>query len=135
MVNENKTRPTSDSVDVFIANIDGSQRAEAKQLVAMMKKASSENPVLWGSIIGFGQYHYKSAAGREGDWMKIGFSPRKGKFSLYLMTNLDNVAEELKQLGKHERGKGCLYIKRLEDINKDVLQQLLATAYDMAGKV
>lgn len=134
MAKANKTQPTNDSVDKFLAGLDESQQNEAKELAAMMKHASSEEPVLWGSIVGFGKYHYISPAGREGDWMKIGFSPRKGKFSLYLMTNLDNIDEELKQLGKHERGKGCLYIKRLDDVDRDVLQKLCIKAYNMAGK-
>jgi len=81
---------------------------------------------MWGSsIIGFGSYHYKGASGREGDWMQIGFSPRKQNLTLYLMGGLNARTDLLKKLGKHKTGKGCLYIKKLSDVDVNVLKELM----------
>jgi hypothetical protein len=83
-------------------------------------------PRMWGdSLIGFGNYHYKYDSGREGNWFVAGFSPRKANISVYLMCGLDHVAKQLETLGKHNRGKGCLYIKRLEDIDETVLASII----------
>jgi hypothetical protein len=82
--------------------------------------------MLGSSIVGFGSYHYKGASGREGDWMLIGFSPRKQNLTLYLPGGLEHYQGLLKKLGKHSTGKGCLYIKRLSDVNMDVLKELIA---------
>jgi hypothetical protein len=83
-------------------------------------------PRMWGdSLIGFGNYHYKYDSGREGNWFVAGFSPRKANISVYLMCGLDHVAKQLETLGKHKRGKGCLYIKRLEDIDQKVLASMI----------
>lgn len=81
---------------------------------------------MWGaSIVGFGRYAYKGASGREGEWMLTGFSPRKANLSLYILTGLDKSAAQLAKLGKHTTGKGCLYIKRLSDVDMKVLEQLV----------
>lgn len=134
MANENKTKPTTDSVDAFIDGLDDpTQRLDSAKLVELMREVTGEPAVLWGKIIGFGSYHYRSKSGREGDWMKIGFSPRKGQLSLYLTTNAESLATELADLGKHTTGKGCVYIKRLSDINIDALKAICTKAYAAAG--
>jgi hypothetical protein len=126
-----KTKPTAASVEDFINNVtDEQKRKDSFVLLEMMKKASGEEPVLWSSaIIGFGNKRYKSpATGREVDWLKIGFSPRKANLSLYLMTNINEQADALKKLGKHKTGAGCLYINKLEDIDLKVLKGMIEGA-------
>lgn len=124
---ENKTQPTTLSPAKFIdAQEDPQRRKDCRQLMKMMKEATGAKPVMWGpSIIGFGTYHYKYASGREGDGLIVGFSPRKRDLSLYLTCDLTEYADLLARLGKHKRGKGCLYVKKLEDIDLDVLQQMI----------
>lgn len=126
-----KTKPTDVSVAKFIESLaDATQQEDSKQLVKIMKTISGEPAKMWGSsIIGFGTFHYKYASGREGDWMKIGFSPRKGKISLYLTYDADQYKKELDEIGKHKTGKGCIYINRLSDVNVDKLQALIKKTY------
>ena len=126
-----KTKPTSVSVVDFINNLQNEQqRMDSFTLLEMMKKASGEEPVVWSSsIIGFGFKRYKSpGTGREVDWLKIGFAPRKANLSLYLMLNIKEKADVLKKLGKHKTGVGCLYINKLEDIDLDVLNAMIKTS-------
>ena len=126
-----KTKPTAESVEDFINNINDEQkRKDSFVLLEMMKKATGEVPVLWSSsIIGFGNKRYKSpTTGREVDWLLIGFSPRKANLSLYLMLNIKEQAAALKKLGKHKTGAGCLYINKLEDIDIKVLKEMIATS-------
>jgi Domain of unknown function (DU1801) len=122
---ENKTKPTKLSVAAFIDAIaDQTKRADAKTLVKLMQRASGEKPKMWGpSIIGFGSYHYKYDTGREGDMPLIGFSPRKPATVLYGMRTSDSDAL-IAKLGKHTTGKGCLYIKKLTDVDQKVLEAL-----------
>jgi hypothetical protein len=123
-----KTKPTSSSVEDFINGINDEQkRKDSFLLLEMMKKATGEEPILWSnSIIGFGNKRYKSpATGREVDWFKIGFSPRKANFSLHLILDIKKYAAELKKLGKHKTGIGCLYINKLEDIDLKVLKGMI----------
>jgi hypothetical protein len=123
-----KTKPTSSSVEDFINGINDEQkRKDCFVLLEMMKKATGEEPILWSnSIIGFGNKRYKSpATGREVDWFKIGFSPRKANFSLHLILDIKKYAVELKKLGKHKTGVGCLYINKLEDIDLKVLKEMI----------
>ena len=125
---EIKTKPTSDSVEDFINKIkDEQKRKDSFAILEMMKKATGEEPTMWGSsIIGFGNMRYKSpATGREVDWLKIGFSPRKANLSLYLTMNIQNHAAALKKLGKHKTGVGCLYINKLEDVDVKVLKEII----------
>lgn len=133
---ENKTQPTKISPTKFIAAVeDPQQRKDCKELVKMMKAATGEKAVMWGpSIIGFGTYHYKYASGREGDFLVVGFSPRKGKLSIYVSCDIQQHADLLAKLGKHKTGKGCLYVKTLEDIDRDVLQQLIQRGIDEVAK-
>ena len=123
---ELKTKATPVSVGEFIEGVaDESKRADAKKIAAMMERISGCEPKMWGpSIIGFGQYHYKYASGHEGDMARIGFSPRKAQFVLYLADGFTGHAELMARLGKHKTGKSCLYIKRLSDVDEAVLEQL-----------
>ncbi len=128
---EIKTKQTSLSVADFIAGIaDERKRKDSQTILKLMEKATGEKPKIWGSsLIGFGMKRYKSpATGREVDWFKIGFSPRKSNLSLHLVLDLKKHAETLNKLGKHKTGAGCLYINKLDDIDIKVLEKLIATA-------
>jgi hypothetical protein len=124
---DNKTKPTKLSVAAFIdALTDQTKRADAKTLVKLMQSASGEKPKMWGpSIIGFGSYHYTYDSGREGDMPLIGFSPRKAATVLYNATTSSDSKAVITKLGKHTTGKGCLYIKKLADVDQKVLEALL----------
>lgn len=125
---EIKTKPTSASVEDFINNVkDEQKRKDSFVLLEMMKKATGEEPVLWSSsVIGFGNKRYKSpATGREVDWLRIGFSPRKANLSLYVSVGIKEHAAALKKLGKHKTGVGCLYINKLEEIDLKVLEEII----------
>ena len=127
---EIKTKQTSESVDSFIENIPNEQQRKDSKLIAkMMEKAMKEKPKMWGkTMIGFGNVRYKSSAtGREVDWFKIGFSPRKANISLHLI-DLKRHADALTKLGKHKTGVGCLYMNKLEDVDTKVLEKMIATA-------
>ena len=131
---EIKTKPTSSSVEDFINGINDEQkRKDSFLLLEMMKKATGEEPILWSnSIIGFGNKRYKSpATGREVDWFKIGFSPRKANFSLHLILDIKKYAAELKKLGKHKTGVGCLYINKLEEIDLIVLKGMIDASLNL----
>ena len=127
---ENKTKPTQLSVTAFIDTLtDPVRRADAKALVKLMQTASGEKPKMWGpSIVGFGSYHYKYESGREGDMPFIGFSPRKAANVLYGMNASSDSEAMLAKLGKHTTGKGCVYIKKLADVDQKVLQSLATKA-------
>lgn len=126
-----KTKPTSASVEDFIGAVaDERKRNDSRVLLQMMEKAQKEKPKMWGgSIIGFGDKRFKSpATGREVDWFKIGFSPRKAALTLYLGLDVQKHADALKLLGKHKTGVGCLYINKLEDVDLEVLEKIIAAA-------
>jgi hypothetical protein len=125
---ENKTKETKVSVTAFIAGItDEARRADAKALVKLMQETTGEKPKMWGpSIIGFGSYHYKYESGREGDMPLTGFSPRKAATVVYSMTGFDGAEGLLAKLGKHTTGGGCLYIKKLADVDQKVLAAMVA---------
>ena len=128
---EIKTKPTSASVEDFINNLkDQQQRKDSFVLLEMMKKATKEEPILWSnSIIGFGIKRYKSpTTGREVDWLRIGFSPRKANLSLYISVGIKEHAAALKKLGKHKTGAGCLYINKLAEIDLKVLNGMIDTS-------
>ncbi len=123
-----KTKPGAASVEDFINKVpDEQKRKDSFVILEMMKKASGEEPKMWGSsLIGFGNVRYKSpATGREVDWIRIGFSPRKANLSLYLSMNIKEHAAALDKLGKHKTGVGCLYINKLEDIDMKVLKKMI----------
>lgn len=126
-----KTKETEASVDDFLNGVaDEQKRKDSFILLGLMQKATKESPRMWGtSIIGFGNVRYKSpATGREVDWFKIGFSPRKANLTLYLGLNLDSHMEALQKLGKHKRGVGCLYINKLEQVDRKVLEEMIQAA-------
>ena len=125
-----KTKATSSSVDSFIDSIpDEQKRKDSRTILTMMEKAMKEKPKMWGSsMIGFGDKRYKSpATGREVDWFKIGFSPRKANLSLHLI-DLNRHADALKNLGKYKTGVGCLYINKLEDVDVKVLEKMITAS-------
>ncbi|WP_449395836.1 DUF1801 domain-containing protein [Devosia riboflavina] len=127
---EQKTRAGTGDVAAFLAAIeDQAKRTDALALVSLMAEVSGEPAVLWGTMVGFGQYHYRYETGHEGDSFLVGFAPRRAEFSIYLMgTYLPEVAEKrealLARLGKHRMGKACLYVKRLSDVDLGVLREL-----------
>ena len=125
---ENKTKPTAKSVDAYLDEIpDEQRRKDCKALVKIMKRVTGEKPVLWGpSIVGFGSYHYRYASGHEGDACLVGFASRKSDLSLYIMSGFAGRDALLAKLGKHKAAKACLYVKKLSDIDLDVLETLIA---------
>jgi hypothetical protein len=127
-MSELKTKVNNASVEKFLnAVADEQARKDCYEILKIMKQVTKEEPKMWGaSIVGFGSYHYKGASGREGDWMLTGFSPRKQNLTLYLMHGFDVHKDLLKKLGKHKTSMGCLYIKKLEDVDKKVLKELVA---------
>ena len=133
---ELKTKKNDRSVQVFLNAVeDPKQRKDCKRLSKLMREVTGARPSMWGdSIVGFGSYHYKYASGREGDWPVAGFSPRKNSLSLYLTCDLSTVQSILKRLGTHKTGVGCLYIKRLSDVNEDVLRELIETTSATVAK-
>ena len=135
--NENKTKPTEISVEEFIKNSDPKKVEDSFELVKIMEKLSGEPAKMWGpSIIGFGNYHYKYESGREGDMCKIGFSPRKSAFSLYVL-HCDTEAEKslVSQLGKIKMGQAaCIYFKKLDDLNLDILEKLIVHSLEETKK-
>lgn len=132
-----KTLVNDASVEDFINTVDGEvKKADAFKLLEMHKKVTGEKPKMWGaSMIGFGQYHYKSQrSSQEGDWPLAAFSPRKQNLTLYIMPGFNDYSDLLSKLGKHKTSKGCLYINRLADIDIDVLEKLIKRSYDDARK-
>lgn len=128
---EIKTRQTDSSVEAFINTVkDEQKRKDSLILLKLFKKISGEKPKIWGSsIIGFGKKVYKSpATGREVEWFKLGFSPSKANFSMHLVLNIKKYSAELKKLGKHKTGVGCLYISKLDDVDIKILEKLIGIA-------
>ncbi|MCF6141063.1 DUF1801 domain-containing protein [Flavobacterium sp. K77] len=133
MAKANKTTETEVNVTDFI-NLyvdDDQKKIDSFQLVELMSKWSGTKPKMWGpTIIGFGNYHYKYESGHEGESMLIGFSPRKAAFSLYVTTETHDNQELLDQLGKFKMGKACIYVKKLADINIEILEQICRTTIE-----
>ena len=129
---ENKTKPTPKSVASYLAEIeDPVRQADCKTIAAMMEELTGSKPKMWGeSIVGFGDYRYKYASGREGDWFLAGFSNRKQSLTLYIMGYLEYYTDILENLGTYKHGKGCLYIKKLSDVDLDVLRTLISTSIE-----
>jgi len=126
-MSENKTKETSASVDKFLGSVaDKYRREDCYKIINLMKKITKHEPKMWGTaIVGFGSYHYKYESGREGDAPLIGFSPRKQDISLYILGFVRNFPDDLKKLGRHKAGKGCLYISKAEDIDLKVLEKII----------
>ncbi len=127
-----KTQKNDASVTEFLDGVDDPQkRQDSYEILKMMQQITGNPPSMWGSsIIGFGSHHFKYASGREGDWFQIGFSPRKQNLTLYIMDGVGKYQELLGKLGKHSIGKGCLYIKRLEDVDRSVLKKLIVESVE-----
>lgn len=122
-----KTTKTDQSVEKFLNGIgDQKKRQDCFTILTMMKRATKEEPKMWGnSIVGFGSYHYKYESGREGDWFLTGFSPRKQNVTVYIVSGFGRYQELLKKLGRHKTGKSCLYINKMEEIDLSILETLV----------
>jgi len=127
---ENKTRATSASVSAFLSGIeDRQQRSDLKKVAAMMRRATGERPRMWGpAIVGYGSYHYRYDSGREGDFMITGYAPRKQAMAIYILPGFGRFANLMDKLGKFKTGKSCLYVKRLADVDEQVLERLIRDA-------
>jgi hypothetical protein len=130
-VAELKTKKNAASVEGFLNTVkDKQKREDSFSVLEMMQKITGEKPAMWGpSIIGFGNVNLKYDSGRELDWMKIGFSPRKQNLTLYVLCNSKEQAELLKKLGKHKTGQSCLYINRLADVDTNVLGKIIERGF------
>ena len=130
-MSENKTKPTNASVVQFLNSIENeARRIDSFTILEKMKAITGKPAVMWGdSIVGFGSYHYKYDSGREGDMLITGFSPRKQNLTLYIIDGFKRYQELLPKLGPHKTGKSCLYIKKLSDIDMDILTELITTSF------
>ena len=131
-MSELKTKPTSQDPRDFLSTVEPEEkRRDGLTLLELMEKITGEKPVMWGpGIVGFGSYHYKSERSRqEGDWPLVGFSPRKQNLTLYIMAGNQDNQDVLTRLGKHKTSVGCLYVKRLADVDLDALASLIETSY------
>ncbi len=133
---ELKTKVNEASVEDFLNTVSDEQiRADCFEIAKLMQQVTKAEPKMWGSsIVGFGSYHYKGASGREGDWMLVGFSPRKQNLTLYIMAGFERYDELMKKLGKFSTGKSCLYIKKLADVDKKVLKELVSESVKFMKK-
>lgn len=131
---EMKTKVNEASVEEFLSKVEDVQkRKDCFEIVNIMKLVTKEEPKMWGpAIIGFGSYHYKYASGREGDMPQVGFSPRKQNITLYIGVGDNSDSPLLKKLGKFSTAKACLYIKKLADVDRGVLQELIADSFERA---
>lgn len=126
---ENKTKPTGIDVAGFIANLSDDKLSDSHWLIERMQEATGEAPTMWGpSIIGFGKYRYRYESGHEGESCIIGFSPRKRELVIYIVPGFEPFQTHLNRLGKHKTGQSCLYIKRLSDIDKPALDELISAS-------
>ena len=131
-MSELKTKENKNSVSAFFAGIpDPQRRQDALAVAAMMKAATRTEPKMWGAtIVGYGSQHYRYASGREGDWFRIGFSPRKEALTIYITSSFEGYPELMAKLGKYKTGNSCLHIKRLSDVDPTVLKQVIARALE-----
>lgn len=131
---ENKTQQTDASVTEFLDRLeDERKRQDSYTIIELMREITNEEPKLWGpSIIGFGKYRYRYATGREDNWFLTGFSPRKANLTIYIIGGFDQHPALMERLGKHTTGKGCLYIKRLSDIDQGALRELVQQSVTFA---
>lgn len=122
-----KTKVTDKSVDTFLSEVeDEGRRADCYKVLGLMREVTGAHPKMWGeSIVGFGAYHYKYASGREGDWMVTGFSPRKRDLTIYILPGLDGLEDTLDRLGKFKNSKSCVYLKKLDDVDTEILRELV----------
>ena len=127
---ELKTKQNDGDVDAFLDAVpDEEKRKDCYEILELMKQVTGEDPKMWGgSIVGFGKYTYEYASGRSGEWPVTGFAPRKQALTLYIMPGFDQYADLMAKLGKHKTGKSCLYIKRLDDVDRDTLRELVESS-------
>jgi Domain of unknown function (DU1801) len=132
---KNKTSLTEASVEEFLKSLaDEQQRIDSRKIIEIMQRVTGEPPKMWGpSIVGFGMRHLKYDSGREMDWMLTGFSPRKGNLTLYVLNGSAKQEELLAKLGKFKTGKGCLYIKRLSDVDENVVEEVVVSSLKDPG--
>ncbi|XOV93260.1 MAG: DUF1801 domain-containing protein [Bacteroidota bacterium] len=133
---ENKTQPTDQDVTAFIGSVDDEiKKADCFKLIEIMQEITKMPPKMWGpAIVGFGEYHYKYDSGREGDFFIVGFSPRKQNLTIYIMPGFDRYPEHMAQIGKYKTGKSCLYTKKLDDLNLDILKKLIKDSVSYMNK-
>jgi hypothetical protein len=131
---QNKTTETGASVDDFLASIENdTRRQDSTMLLDIMRRATGVEPRMWGpAIIGFGRYHYKYESGREGEMLRVGFSPRKANLAVYLIAKNNRLRERMNDLGKHKTGGSCLYVNKLSDVDLDVLEELVVRSWQLA---
>lgn len=123
--------PNDTSVETILNGLDEAMKKDATQLISMLRRISGHEPAIWNiATIGFDSYHYKYESGREGDCHILGFYPRKDKMTIYLMDGTSPYVELLKKLGKHSTSKACIYIKRLSDVDTNVLEEIVQKSYD-----
>ena len=129
---ELKTKLNDGDVEAFLNTVeDETKRDDCFEILKRMKQLTKSEPKMWGtSIIGFGEYHYKYSSGREGDWFLTGFSPRKQNITLYIMSGFAHKEETLAKLGKHKTSKGCMYIKKLSDVDSTVLDKMITDSVE-----
>ena len=128
----NKTVANDSSVEAFIESVpDAGRRADSREMIGRMKRITGQEPRMWGnSLVGFGRYRYRYESGREGEFFLTGFSPRKTAFTIYIMPGLARYAHLCAKLGPHKTGKSCLYVRRLEAIDPDVLEEIIRDSVD-----
>lgn len=133
---ENKTKPTKARVGDFLNAVDNpKRRADAKKVLAMMRRATGKRATMWGtSIVGFGKYRYRYESGREGEFMLTGLSPRKQNLVVYIIPGFENFGAQMNKLGKYKTGRSCLYINKLEDVDEKVLEKLIANSVKLMRK-
>ena len=132
---ELKTKVNEASVEAFIDKQSADVAADCRIISKLMKKATGEEPKMWGaSIVGYGRYAYEGASGRSGEWMITGFSPRKTNLTVYIMMGFEKEAALMKKLGKHTTGKSCLYIKKLSDVDLKLLEELIVKGVKAMAK-
>ena len=132
----NKTQPTNARVGDFLSTVeDSTRRADAKKVLAMMRRVTGKRATMWGSsIVGFGKYQYRYESGREGEFMLTGLSPRKQNLVVYVIPGFEPFKAHMKKLGKHKTGRSCLYINKLEDVDEKVLETLIADSVKLMRK-
>lgn len=133
---ELKTKPNDASVEEFLNAVENDQkRKDSFRLLKIMEEVTGEKGKMWGpSIVGFGSYHYVYPTGNSGDWMLTGFSPRKQALTVYMMAGNARYESDLQKLGKHKIGKSCLYVKKLEDIDENILKSMIADSIETVKK-
>lgn len=129
---ELKTQPNGQSVEDFLNSVENdTKREDSFTILELMKEETGAEPIMWGDrIVGFGTYHYKYASGRDAEWFLTGFSPRKQNLTLYIMSGFEEYDDLLGKLGRHSTGKSCLYVKKLEDVDQDVLRELVSKSVE-----